>query len=76
MKSSPCGIGIARERSVRKIRLAFEQPDEQRLATLVVARDLGAELADARRQLVGGEVDLADARIAREHYEARSRRKC
>jgi len=31
----------------------LEQPDEQRLAPLVVARDLGAELADARGQLVG-----------------------
>jgi hypothetical protein len=31
----------------------LEQPYEQRLAALVVPRDLGAEFADARRQLVG-----------------------
>jgi hypothetical protein len=31
----------------------FEQPDEYRLAPLVVAGDLGAELADARGQLAG-----------------------
>ena len=49
-----------------------EQPDEQRLAPFVDAGDLGAELAGARRQLVGGEVDLADARI---YEETRSRRK-
>jgi hypothetical protein len=50
----------------------FEQPHEDRLAPLVVACDLRAELADARRQLAGREVDLADARI---YEETRSRRK-
>jgi hypothetical protein len=50
----------------------LEQADEQRLASVVVAGDLRAELADPRRQLVGGEVDLADARI---YEETRSRRK-
>jgi len=41
----------------------LERADEQRLATVEVARDLRAELRDARSQLVGREVDLADARI-------------
>jgi hypothetical protein len=50
----------------------LQRPDEQRLAPVEVARDLGAELLDARRDLARGEVDLADARV----YDARSRRKC
>jgi hypothetical protein len=50
----------------------LERADEQRLAALEVARDLGAQLRDTRGQLAGREVDLADARI----YETRSRRKC
>jgi hypothetical protein len=53
----------------------LERADEDRFAPGVVARDLGAELADARRQLVRGEIDLADPRIERS-YDARSRRKC
>jgi hypothetical protein len=31
----------------------LEQSNQDRLAPLVVARDLGAELANARRQLAG-----------------------
>jgi hypothetical protein len=41
----------------------FQRGDEERLAAGVVARDLAAELADARRDLGGGEVDLTDPRI-------------
>jgi len=41
----------------------LERADEQRLAAVEVARDLRAELRDARSQLVGREVDLADPRI-------------
>jgi hypothetical protein len=52
----------------------LQRPDEQRLAAGVVARDLGAELCDPRRELVAREVDLADPRV--EVYDARSRRKC
>jgi hypothetical protein len=53
----------------------LEGADEQRLAAGVVAPDLGAELAYARRKLLGGEVDLADPRV-RADYDARSRWKC
>jgi hypothetical protein len=52
----------------------LQRADEQRLAALVVAGDLGAELPDVRGQLVCREVDLPDPRIA--VYDARSRRKC
>jgi hypothetical protein len=38
----------------------LERGDEQRLAIGVVARDLTAELADARRELLSRQVDLAD----------------
>jgi hypothetical protein len=31
----------------------LQRPDEDRFAAVVVARDLGAELANARRQLAG-----------------------
>jgi hypothetical protein len=41
----------------------FERADEQRLAALVVAGDLRAELPDARGQLVCREVDLPDPGI-------------
>jgi hypothetical protein len=50
----------------------LQRADEDRLAPLVVARDLRAELGDASRKLVGREIDLPDARV----YDARSRRKC
>jgi hypothetical protein len=46
--------------------------DEERLAALVVARALLPELPDARRQLLAGEVDLADG--LRLGYDASSRR--
>ncbi len=38
----------------------LQRADEQRLAAGVVARDLGAELTDACRELLGGEVDVAE----------------
>jgi hypothetical protein len=50
----------------------LQRRDEQRLAAVVVADDLAPELADARRQLLAREVDLADLVAAR--YEASSRR--
>ena len=51
----------------------LQRRDENRLATGVVARDLGAELLDARIQLLGREEDVADAGVRR-FYEARSSR--
>jgi hypothetical protein len=50
---------VADERDAR-----LEGTDEQRFATRVVAGDLGAELADASRDLVGVEEDLADALVS------------
>jgi hypothetical protein len=38
--------------------------DEERLPALIVGGDLGAQLGDAGCDLLGREVDLADARIA------------
>jgi hypothetical protein len=52
----------------------LERADEDRLAALVVAGDLLAELADAGAELVGRQVDVADSRIRGEvPYDARSR---
>jgi hypothetical protein len=45
----------------REYERALEDGDEEKIAGRVVAGDLGAELADARRQLVAGEIDLAGA---------------
>jgi len=42
---------------------ALENGDQQEIAARVVARDLGPELADARRELLPGEIDLAGARL-------------
>ena len=39
--------------------------DEERLASRVVRRDLGAQLCDPRGDLVGREIDLADAVVRR-----------
>jgi hypothetical protein len=50
----------------------LERRDEERLAALVVLRDLTPELADARRELLAREVDLPDRR--RQGYDASSRR--
>jgi hypothetical protein len=44
----------------------LQRADQQRLVAVVVARDLGSELADARGNLVGVEVDLADPGIERQ----------
>src|SRR5712691_123908 len=55
----------------------LQRADEDRLAAVVVARDLGAELVHARAELVSRQVDLADPRVRGEiSYEARSRWKC
>ena len=43
----------------------LERADEERLAPAVVAGELGADLADARTDLVAVEEDLADALVAR-----------
>jgi hypothetical protein len=42
----------------------LERGDEQRLAAVVVLCELASELADARPQLLPGEVDLAEAGAA------------
>jgi hypothetical protein len=42
----------------------LQRCDEERLPALVVGGDLGTQLGDAGCDLLGGEVDLADARIA------------
>jgi hypothetical protein len=39
----------------------LQRRDEQRLSSVVVSRDVAAELADARLQLLAREVDLAEA---------------
>jgi hypothetical protein len=41
----------------------LQQGDEQQVAALVVARDVGAQLLDAAAQLVRAEEDLADALV-------------
>jgi hypothetical protein len=48
----------------------LQRGDEDRLAILVVTRDLGAELADTCLDLTGGEVDLTERVWS--FYEARS----
>jgi hypothetical protein len=50
----------------------LQQRDEQQVAAGVVARDVGAELADARLQLLGREKDFAYSRV--DDYDARSSR--
>jgi hypothetical protein len=50
----------------------LQRRDEQRLEPFVVTRDVTAELADARAQLPGGEVNLAEARLL--GYDASSSR--
>ena len=41
----------------------FQRGNEERLRVSVVRRDLGAELGDPRRQLLGGQVDVADPQV-------------
>jgi hypothetical protein len=48
----------------------LERCDEQRLETCIVGPDLAAELADARGDLLPGEVDLPDCARVRGLYEA------
>jgi hypothetical protein len=50
----------------------LQQRDEQQVTAVVVAGDVGAELADARLQLLGREKDLAYSRVS--DYDARSSR--
>ena len=50
----------------------LQQRDEEQVAAGVVAGDLGAQLADAALQLLGGEEDVADAGV--QIYDARSSR--
>jgi hypothetical protein len=52
----------------------LEQRDQQQLAALVLAGDLGAELADPRSQLLRREEDVADPGVRLDGYEARSSR--
>ena len=47
----------------------FERGNEERLAARVVGGDLGSELCDPYRDLVGGEIDLSER--ATVSYEAR-----
>jgi len=42
---------------------ALERRDEQWVEAGIIGRDLGAQLADARLDLLGGEVRLADAQV-------------
>jgi hypothetical protein len=49
----------------------LERRDEQRLASSVVACQLGAELADPLANLLGGEVDVADPLVEGD-YDASS----
>jgi hypothetical protein len=49
----------------------LERCDEERLEAVVIARDLGAQLADARLQLLAGEVDVPQPRRP---YDASSSR--
>jgi hypothetical protein len=51
----------------------LEERDQQKVAVGVVRGDLGAELPDARLELLGGEKGLADTGVFR-FYEARSNR--
>jgi len=47
----------------RKDEGALEHGDEQEVAIGVIAGDLRPELADARRELLPGEIDLAGTRL-------------
>ena len=48
--------------------VAFSEPDQDRLEALVVACELGAELADAGGELAGGEKDVPDAGIVEARF--------
>jgi hypothetical protein len=50
----------------------LQRGDEDRLEPVVVDRDLGAQLLDPLVDLVGGEVDVADALVEGRRQEARS----
>ena len=56
--------GPDRAREVREEEQgALERRDEQWVEAGIIGRDLGAQLADARLDLLGGEVRLADAQV-------------
>jgi hypothetical protein len=42
---------------------SFQRRDEQEVEAVVIGGDLGAQFADARLDLLGGEVGLADAQF-------------
>jgi hypothetical protein len=50
----------------------LQRSDQQRLERRVIGRDLRAELADAARDLVGVEIDLADPGVERGQLALRS----
>ena len=50
----------------------LQRCDQERLPALVVRGDLGAELGHAGRDLLGGEVHLADALVARDGRACRT----
>jgi hypothetical protein len=52
----------------------LQQRDQEQLAPLVLAGDLGPELADPRLQLLRREEDVADPAVRLDGYEARSSR--
>jgi hypothetical protein len=52
----------------------LQQRDEQQVAAGVVAGDVGAELADARLELLRREEDLAYPGVEIDGYDARSSR--
>ncbi len=64
MKSTSHGIVDRAHEVGEEEHRALEDADEQQVATVVVAGDLGAELADAVLELVGLDEDLADHRVA------------
>ena len=60
-------------RSERKKIGALEDADEQQVAAGVVLRDLAAELADAPREVIGLDEDLADGFVAHERRSVSAR---
>ena len=52
----------------------LQQRDQEQLAALVVAGDLGAQLAYPRLELLRREEDVADPAVDVDGYEARSSR--
>ena len=63
MKSIAWGIGDRAREVGEEEDARLQRGDEHRLATLVVAGDLGAELRHPRPDLLRGEIDLPDAAV-------------